>query len=204
MVRASWPLFIVVFLASFLALRWPNIWPKMMFLQLFEKTIGSILVIPGFILMGRVSWPLYIFVFLASFFGPLVAKHLAENGVSATFWKKLLAQFIIFLKNSHLSSTRLPNRNLNWIFLDEVVSDQSGGMMSPFMGTACFSRSSVKLQGHTGWKINDFNPIWVRLLGRSYQIPQICLVNITITSPRDQWVNGFTASESMVSLSVCR
>ena len=29
------------------------------------------------------------------------------------------------------------------------------------------SGSSIKFQGHTGWKINDFNPIWVRLLGRS-------------------------------------
>ena len=28
-------------------------------------------------------------------------------------------------------------------------------------------RSSVKFQGHTGWKIDDWNPIWVRLLGRS-------------------------------------
>ena len=31
----------------------------------------------------------------------------------------------------------------------------------------CFSRSSVKFQGHTGWKIDDLNPIWIRLLGRS-------------------------------------
>ena len=31
----------------------------------------------------------------------------------------------------------------------------------------CFWRSSVKYQGHTGWKIDDWNPIWVRLLGRS-------------------------------------
>ena len=31
----------------------------------------------------------------------------------------------------------------------------------------CFSGSSIKFQGHTGWKIDDLNPIWVRLLGRS-------------------------------------
>ena len=31
----------------------------------------------------------------------------------------------------------------------------------------CFSRSSIKFQGHTGWFIDDLNPIWVRLLGRS-------------------------------------
>ena len=31
----------------------------------------------------------------------------------------------------------------------------------------CFWRSSVKFQGHTGWKIDDLNPVWVRLPGRS-------------------------------------
>ena len=30
-----------------------------------------------------------------------------------------------------------------------------------------FSGSSIKFQGHTGWKIDNLNPIWVRLLGRS-------------------------------------
>ena len=31
----------------------------------------------------------------------------------------------------------------------------------------CFLGSSIKYQGHTGWKIDDINPVWVRLLGRS-------------------------------------
>ena len=30
----------------------------------------------------------------------------------------------------------------------------------------CFSWSSIKFPGHTGWKVDDLNPIWVRLLGR--------------------------------------
>ena len=30
-----------------------------------------------------------------------------------------------------------------------------------------FSRSSIKFQGHTGWKINDLDQIWARLLDRS-------------------------------------
>ena len=30
-----------------------------------------------------------------------------------------------------------------------------------------FWGSSIKFQGHTGWKIDNFNPIWVRLLGQS-------------------------------------
>ena len=29
------------------------------------------------------------------------------------------------------------------------------------------SGSSIKFRGHTGWKIDDSNPTWVRLLGRS-------------------------------------
>ena len=29
------------------------------------------------------------------------------------------------------------------------------------------SRSSIKFQGHTGWEIDDLNPFWVGLLGRS-------------------------------------
>ena len=29
------------------------------------------------------------------------------------------------------------------------------------------SRSSIKFQSHTGWKNDDLNPIWERLLGRS-------------------------------------
>ena len=31
----------------------------------------------------------------------------------------------------------------------------------------CFFRSFIKFQGHTGWKIDYLNPIWVRLLGWS-------------------------------------
>ena len=42
----------------------------------------------------------------------------------------------------------------------------------------CFSRSSIKFHGHTGGKIDDLNPIWDYLAGRSYQIPQICLVEL--------------------------
>ena len=30
-----------------------------------------------------------------------------------------------------------------------------------------FLRSSIKFQSHRGWKINDLNPLWVRLLGWS-------------------------------------
>ena len=30
-----------------------------------------------------------------------------------------------------------------------------------------FSRSHIKFQGHTGWKIDELDQIWARLLGRS-------------------------------------
>ena len=34
----------------------------------------------------------------------------------------------------------------------------------------CVFRPFIKFQGHAGWKIDDLNPIWVRILGRS-QLP---------------------------------
>ena len=83
----SWPLYIFVFLASFSALRWPNIWPKMGSPELFGKTIGSIHFVPGIYPYG-VSLLTHIHFGVSSLiFGPLVAKYLAENGVSGTFWK---------------------------------------------------------------------------------------------------------------------
>ena len=74
-----------MFLASFSALWWPNIWPKMGFPELFEKTIGSIYVIPG-IYPYRVSLltPIH-FRVPSLIFGPLVAKYLAEDEISGTF-----------------------------------------------------------------------------------------------------------------------
>ena len=44
--------------------------------------------------------------------------------------------------------------------------------------------SSIKFQGHRGWKIDDLNSVWVRLLAlRSYQILQICLVVFSFSFP---------------------
>ena len=48
-----------------------------------------------------------------------------------------------------------------------------------------FSRSSIKFQGHAGWKIDDLNPIWVRLLlGRSqlsnYSDLPCCLYSVKL------------------------
>ena len=103
------------------------------FPELKKKTIGSIHYIPGIYPYGVSSRPLFIFVFLTSSWSS-EAKYLAENGVSGTFWKKLLVPFKVFLKNSHMCSTRLQNRNLYWIFLDEVGSDQSRGILSPIYG----------------------------------------------------------------------
>ena len=83
----SWTLYIFVFLASFSILWWPNIWPKMGFPELFEKTIGSIHFIPGIYPHGvSLLNPIH-FRVPSLIFNPLVAKYLAENGVSGTFWK---------------------------------------------------------------------------------------------------------------------
>ena len=71
---------------------------KMGFPELFEKNIGSIHFIPGIYLYGvSLLTPIYFRVPCLIFGPPLVAKYLAENGVSGTFWKKLLAQFFSYL-----------------------------------------------------------------------------------------------------------
>ena len=82
-----WPLFIFGFLASFLILWWPNIWPKMGFPVLFKKTIGLIHFIPGIYPYGVILLNPVHFRVPSLIFGPLVAKYLAENWVFGTFWK---------------------------------------------------------------------------------------------------------------------
>ena len=74
----SWTLFIFVFLVSFSALWWPNIWPKMGFPDL-KKSIGPIHFIPciypyGVSLLTPIHFRVNSFIF-----DPLVA-----NGVSGT------------------------------------------------------------------------------------------------------------------------
>ena len=85
----SWPLYIFVFLASFPALWWPNIWPKMGSPELFEKTIGSIHFIPGIYPYGvSLLTPIH-FRVSGLIFSPLVAKYLAENGSPELFEKTI-------------------------------------------------------------------------------------------------------------------
>ena len=67
------------------------------FRNLLKKLLAQFISYLAFILMGWVSWPVYIFLFIASFSGPLVAKYLAENGVSGIFFLKLLLPFITYL-----------------------------------------------------------------------------------------------------------
>ena len=81
----SWPLYIFVFLASFSGLWWPNFWPKTEFPELFEKTIGSIHFIPGICPYGVSVLTTIHFRVPSLIFGPLVAKYLADYGVSGTF-----------------------------------------------------------------------------------------------------------------------
>ena len=83
----SWPLYIFVFLASFSALWWPNIWPKMGFLELFDKIIDSIHFIPGIYPDGvSLLAPIH-FRVPSLIFGPLVAKYLWQFFyISQTFY----------------------------------------------------------------------------------------------------------------------
>ena len=43
-------------------------------------------------------------------------------------------------------------------------------------GALWFFMSSIKYQGRTGWKINNFNPIWVWWLGRSQLLKSLRVV----------------------------
>ena len=81
----TWPLYIFMFLASFLALWWPNIWPKMGFRNFFKKLLAQLISYLAFTLMGWVSWPLYIFVFLASFAALLWPNILPKMGFPELF-----------------------------------------------------------------------------------------------------------------------
>ena len=78
----SWPLYIFVFLVSFLALWWPNIWPKIGFPELFEKNVGSFHFIPGIYPYGVSLLTPINFVFLASF--------------SALWWPNICGKFFTF------------------------------------------------------------------------------------------------------------
>ena len=113
-----------MFLDSFPDVWWPNIWPKMEFLE------RSIRFIPGIYPYGvSLLTPIH-FRVPSLIFRPLVAKYLAENGVSGIFWKTI--------GSIHYILGIYPYGDI-WmrIFLDEVGSDQIGGILSPFMGTAC-------------------------------------------------------------------
>ena len=139
----SWPLYIFMFLGSFSALWWPNIWLKMGFPELFEKLLAQLIPYLAFTLMGWVSWPLYIFVFLSSFLALRWPNIWPKMGFPELL-EKTIGSIQCFPEEFPPVYHTTANRNLYWIFLDEVGSDQSGGILSPFMGTACshWSRES--------------------------------------------------------------
>ena len=79
------------------------------------------------------------------------------------------------ISRSHRTKNRRFQVDLNWVFpwLWRQFEFTHGFEM---LHTAwhnidkvpyCFSRSSFKFRGLAGWKINDFNQIWLRLLGWS-------------------------------------
>ena len=83
----SWPLYIFVFLASFSALWWPNIWPKMEFPEIKKKTIGSIHFIPGFYPYGMSPLTPIHFRVPSLIFGPLVAKWCLNSSGTKFSWR---------------------------------------------------------------------------------------------------------------------
>ena len=124
----SWPLFIFVFLASFSALWWPNIWLKMEFRELkknyrfhsldtWHLPLGVSLLTPIHFRVPSLLWQIF------WHFPNFLHKLLRYLKYHDTLVGKMMPKFFwnnVLLKNSHLCSTRLQNRNLYWIFLDEV------------------------------------------------------------------------------------
>ena len=88
--------------------------------------------------------------------GRLVAKYLAESEFSGTleknFWLNSFHTFYLPLRGGSLDPysflCSLASFSAFWrpkIFLDKVGSGQSGGKLSPFMGTACcFMLADIK------------------------------------------------------------
>ena len=64
----------------------------------------------------------------------------------------------------------------------------------------CFLKSFIKFQGHTGWKVDNFNPIWDYWASSSYQIPQMCLVEIKEMFGIKFCWNLFTMKQLTISL----
>ena len=83
----SWPLFIFVFLASFLPYGGQISGRKWDFRNFLKKLLAQFISYLVFTLMGWVSWPLYIFVFLASFAALWWPNILPKMGFPESFWK---------------------------------------------------------------------------------------------------------------------
>ena len=99
------------------------------FRNFLKKMLAQFISYMTFTFVGWVSWLLFIFMFLASF--------------SGLWWPNIWPKMgFPELKK---------NRYLYWIFLDEVGSDQSEGVLSPFMGTAFGS-------------VNSLSPVWCQVI----------------------------------------
>ena len=151
----SWPLYIFVLLASFSALWWSNILPKMEFPELLKKTSGSIHFIPGILPLWGESLDSYTFSCSWPHFRPSSGQIFGWKWGFRNFLKKLLVPFFtylaftlrgwvssplfIFVFLASFSALWWQNISPKMGFLDEVDNDQSGGILSLFMDTACFN-----------------------------------------------------------------
>ena len=84
------------------------------FRNFFKKLLAQFISYLAFTLMGWVSWPLFIHCVPSLIFGPLVAKYLAENGVSG-----------FVLKNYWFHSLHTWHLPLGG-YLDEIITGWGG------------------------------------------------------------------------------
>ena len=133
----SWPLFIFLCLTSISSLwwphicptmgfwnfcpaqvRWPNIYPKIWFMEIFFK------------LSAQFIWYLAFTHYCVSLFTPIYFHVLQYN--LALWWT------IFFPRNLGLVGNRTPLDHFSlWLSLDKVGSDQSWDILSPYVDITC-------------------------------------------------------------------
>ena len=90
----------------------------------------------------------------------------------------LFIKVIYQISRSHRTTKSPIFFDANWAFTNSSLnSPMDFKWCTKFIrGALCFFMSSIKSQGRTGWKINNFNPIWVWWLGRSQLLKSLRFV----------------------------
>ena len=108
----------------------------------WKKLLAQLISYLAFTLTGRVSWPLYIFMFLASFSCRWWPNIWSKNEVSGIFWKKYwfnaFHTWHLSLWGQFLDPYTFSCSQPHFRFSGGQIFGWKWGLLSPFMGKACF------------------------------------------------------------------